>query len=189
MGSQGGTRLTLFGLRSREKTDATFTDRGDIVAVGDGSRNDVASISYRGLFSPRLTRAVGCGLVSATRTTSVSTARCTTRRANRMRRHRCSRNVRRSPSPGDWAYATSRSARRSTCRRLGAALIGAGFDVHVLRTTWGWTIDGDRNSSVANGSSVAGGTGLPVAPRLASATPPAPPSGSPDRLTPGAGCR
>ena len=36
-----------------------------------------------------------------------------------------------------------------------------GADVHGLETTWGWTIAGDRNASVANGSAVIGGAGLP----------------------------
>jgi hypothetical protein len=39
--------------------------------------------------------------------------------------------------------------------------IDAGFEIHSLRTRWGWEIPGDRNPNVANASSVQGGVGLP----------------------------
>ena len=53
------------------------------------------------------------------------------------------------------------SLRHQVDWQVGAHLFAAGFDAHALRTTWGWTITGDRNSSVANGSAVIGGAGLP----------------------------
>jgi hypothetical protein len=54
------------------------------------------------------------------------------------------------------------SARQQFDWRAGRGhVLGAGFDVHALRTSWGWTIDGARNDNVANGSSIEGGVGLP----------------------------
>ena len=47
-----GHSVTLFALRSRERTDATFKDSGDTIAVGDDSRNDLVSATYRAVLSP-----------------------------------------------------------------------------------------------------------------------------------------
>ena len=43
----------------------------------------------------------------------------------------------------------------------GAHLVESGFEVHQLRTETAWLIEGDRNPTAANGSSVQGGAGLP----------------------------
>jgi hypothetical protein len=57
-----GHRLTFFGLRSREKTDATLGSRtSDYVDLGDVSRNDVASVTYGAV----LGRSVGARTIVA----------------------------------------------------------------------------------------------------------------------------
>jgi TonB-dependent Receptor Plug Domain len=155
-----GHALTFFVLRSREKTDATFTDSGDVIAVGDLSRNDVASLSYRGVMSPRLTaRSIVAWYDYKDDLGVDGSVKDTARRSNAPTdelQQRSSIVFTRALGVRDV------SLRQQVDLQAGPHhLLGAGFDAHVLRTTWGWTIDGDRNSAVANGSSVAGGTGLP----------------------------
>ena len=43
----------------------------------------------------------------------------------------------------------------------GAHLVESGLEVHQLRTETAWLIEGDRNPTASNGSSVQGGAGLP----------------------------
>ncbi len=155
-----GHQLTLFALRSRERTAATFTDAGDRVFVGDVSENDVISLNYRGVLTPR----------AVTRTTLAWYDYGDDLGIDASVRD----GARRSNAPGDEgeqraAIVFTRalgvrdvSVREQVDWQAGRGhLVAAGFDVHALRTTWGWTITGDRNNSVANGSAVIGGTGLP----------------------------
>ena len=155
-----GHAVTVFGLRSREKTDATFTDSGDAITVGDDSRNDLVSLNYRAAIGARLSARSTLAWYDYGDTLGVdASVRDDARRSN-------------NPDP-----EAGRRAAIVFTRGLGVRdvsfrqqvdvqagrqhLVGAGFDVHALRTTWGWSITGDRNSSVANGSAVIGGAGLP----------------------------
>lgn len=155
-----GHSLRLFGIRSREKTDAEFTDSGDRIFLGDLSANDLVSASYRGLFGPKvLVRTTAAWYDYGDDLAVDGSLRDGARRAN---------------VPGDEGVTralivfTRRLGVRDLSLRQqvdvqasGRHSLGVGADVHALRTTWGWTITGDRNTSVANGSSVQGGAGLP----------------------------
>jgi hypothetical protein len=156
-----GHRLTFFGLRSREKTDATLGSRtSDYVDLGDVSRNDVASVTYGAV----LGRSVGARTIVAWYdyhdALDVDGS--------------VSDGARRSNAPGRTGErrATIVFTRDLGVRDLslrqelawqpnGRHLVETGFETHALRTAWGWRIDGDRNASVANGSAVIGGAGLP----------------------------
>lgn len=156
-----GHHVSVFGLRSREKTDATFTDSGDTIAVGDGSKNDVASVSYRGVFSPRLTaRSVVAWYDYKDDLGVDGSVRDKARRSNAPVETAAERSLiifDRGLGVRDF------SARQQVDLQAGRRhLLGVGVDAHALRTTWNWTIAGDRNSAVANGSSIIGGTGLPA---------------------------
>ena len=158
-----GQQITAFGLRSREETDSEFEGDipGDRLGLKDTSSNDVASLTF----------------------TSPLGQRATTRTVAAYYRYGDALDVdgslqneaTRSNSPGDDAFARAAIVftRALTVRDLsvrqevniaatGRQTIGAGAEVHALRTNWGWRITGDRNESEANGSSVIGGAGLPI---------------------------
>jgi hypothetical protein len=155
-----GHSVRVFGLRSREKTDAEFTDAGDRIAVGDTSTNDLVSFGYRGLFGPsvlaRTTLAwydygddlgVDGSVKDGARRSNVPTPDGETRASIVFNRGLRVRDL---------------SLRQQVDVQLGRRhSISTGLDVHALRTAWNWTIVGDRNSSAANGSAVIGGAGLP----------------------------
>jgi hypothetical protein len=155
-----GHVVSFFALRSREKTDATFTDSGDSIAVGDTSKNDLVSLTYSGVLAPSLTARSILAWYNYGDDLGVDGS--------------VHDGARRSNAPGQDAeqisavvFTRGLAVRDVSFREQVDAQVGqhqtlsAGFDVHALRTTWGWTITGDRNDSVANGSAVIGGTGLP----------------------------
>jgi hypothetical protein len=157
-----GRELTIFGLRSRESTDAEFTDSSMDATFGlaDRSSNDIVSVS---LASPLGTRGTSRTVASWYRFGDAldvdGSARDETRRFN---------------VPGDEAFGRASivftrdvtvddaSLRQDVSMRVADRhTLDTGAEVHVLRTTWGWTIAGDRNADEANGSSALGGSGLP----------------------------
>jgi hypothetical protein len=155
-----GHTITLFGLRSREHTNSTFTSSGDSLALGDASTNDVVSLAYRAVFGPRASASTIVSWYNYGDTLDVDGA--------------VKNNARRSNAEDEDAVQHSAviftrglgvrdvSARQQFDLQTGRHhLLGAGFDVHALRTSWDWEIAGDRNGSVANGSSIRGGAGLP----------------------------
>jgi hypothetical protein len=155
-----GHSLRLFGLRSREKTDAEFTDAGDRIAIGNASSNDLVSFGYLGVLGPgavaRTTIAwydygddlgVDGSVRDGARRSNVETPDGETR-ANIV----FSRGLRVRDVSVRQQFDVQAGRRQS---------FSAGFDVHALRTAWDWTITGDRNTSAANGSAVIGGAGLP----------------------------
>jgi hypothetical protein len=160
-----GQRITLFALRSRELTDASFDfDSGaSTIGLKDAARNDLVSLSF---FSTIGTRASSRTIASWYRYTDALGANGDVRN-----------NSLRTNTPGDEAFAHSLLAfdRRVAVRdvslreELGVKLstahfLDAGLEAHVLRTGWGWTIaGGDQNTNQANGSSARGGVGLPSA--------------------------
>jgi len=158
----GGRHLSIFGLRSRESTDATFSDSGAGARIGvvDASRNDVASIV---LASPLGRRAASRTILSWYRYRDALAVDGSIRN-----------DAARSNAPGDEAFAQAAivfdrslgvrdiSVRQEINVASGSRhTINTGVEAHALHTDWGWVIIGDRNSGVANGSSVQGGTGLP----------------------------
>ena len=158
-----GHRLTLFGLASRESTDATFDDdsNGDRVGLTNDSRNDVASLTYAATIG--------------TRTTSTTTVAAYQYRDALAVDGSVRNESTRSNVDTDDAFAAAAivfrrdlgvrdySMRQNVTSVLSPRqTLEAGFEAHALRTEWGWTITGDRNDNEANGSSVIGGAGLPA---------------------------
>lgn len=157
-----GHRLTLFGLSSRESTDAEFDeDNGELIKLKSSTHNDVGAMSYQATFGTH-----------ATNKTTVSWYR------NREEMN-FDGNLRgpgrRSNRPGDEAEVFSNTifTRKIAVRDVAVRneltitpspnhVIETGFESHALRTGWGWDIRGDRNLDEANGSSAFGGAGLPA---------------------------
>jgi hypothetical protein len=157
-----GHRLSLFMLRSREKTDATFEQDSTNSNFGLGNRvsNDLLSLSLASTIGTR---------VSAKTMASWYRYGDSLDAAGGIRDE-----AKRSNAPGDEAFGRANVAftRDLGVRDLSlredvaisaspAHLVETGGEVHVLDTRWGWNISGDRNTNEANGSSIRGGTGLP----------------------------
>jgi hypothetical protein len=157
-----GRELTIFGLRSRESTDAEFRDSGIDANFGlaDRSSNDIVSVSLASTLGARGTSRTVASWYRFGDALDVDGAqRDETRRFN---------------VPGDDAFGRASILFTRDVTVDDASLrqdvsihaderhtIDTGAEVHVLRTAWGWTIAGDRNADEANGSSVLGGSGLP----------------------------
>jgi hypothetical protein len=157
-----GQELTVFGLRSRESTDAEFTD-GNIDAtfgVENRSANDVASVTFTSTLGTRGTsRTIASWYRFGDALDVDGSARNETKRFN---------------VPGNDAFGRAliiftrdvavrdASVRQETSIALSSRQrLDTGAEFHLLRTNWGWTIAGDRNDDEANGSSIIGGSGLP----------------------------
>jgi hypothetical protein len=157
-----GQRVTLFALRSRERTDASFDDseRDTQLGLRNTARNDLASLSF---FTTLGTRASSKTIVSWYRYGDGLAADGT------VRNESARANV---PDDDGFARASIVFTRDLAVRDVsvrqefalkgtGRHLLEAGFETHALSTGWGWRIDGDRNQGEANGTSIRGGAGLP----------------------------
>ena len=159
-----GQRLTLFGLLSRESTDADLDGdvEGERLSLLSSTHNDLAAVSY---FSPFGAKASSKTTVSWYRNREAldfdGDFRNGARRSNR-------------PEEDAEPFASVIFTRGVTLRDVAVRqevvidassthLLETGFESHALETAWGWQIDGDRNDNAANGSSARGGTGLPSA--------------------------
>jgi hypothetical protein len=157
-----GSRLTFFGLLSREATDAFFEDedngdQGDFVTE---ARNDLAALTFETSLAPGVTsRTIASFYLNRDDLTADAQFRSEQRRSN---------------APDDdvgFQQADLDFGRELAVRDLalrqelklarGRHVVGAGFEVHRLRTETRLRIDGDRNPNAGNGSSVQGGAGLP----------------------------
>ena len=159
-----GHKLTVFGLNSRESTDARFDedeDGGDeFVDIQTSTRNDLGAVAYAGTFGPRVFSKTTASWYRNRELIDFNGGiRTGSRRSNR-------------PDGGAEPLANVIFTRALSIRDLavrqeltvsaGAShLIEAGFESHNLDTTWRWRISGDRNFDAANGSSAQGGTGIP----------------------------
>jgi hypothetical protein len=138
-----GSRLTFFGLLSREATDAFFEDedngdQGDFVTE---ARNDLAALTFETSLAPGVTsRTIASFYLNRDDLTADAQFRSEQRRSN--------------APDDDVGFQELKLAR-------GRHVVGAGFEVHRLRTETRLRIDGDRNPNAGNGSSVQGGAGLP----------------------------
>ena len=158
-----GTRLTFFGLLSREATDAAFEgdrpgEQGDFVTA---ATNDLAALTLTTLL----------GRSASSRTIASFYLNRDQIDANAQFRN----EARRSNAPSDetgFGLADVNFARELDVRDLalrqeltfangGPHVVETGLEVHRLRTQTVWSIVGDRNPSASNGSSVQGGAGLP----------------------------
>ena len=157
-----GTRLTFFGLLSREATDAFFEgdragEQGDFVT---SARNDLAAL--------KLTTLLGRSVSS--RTIASFYLNRDDIGANAQFRNEAQRSNAPSDEVGfglaDIAFSRQLGVRDLALRQelalaKGAHLVETGLEVHQLRTDTAWLIEGDRNPTASNGSSVQGGAGLP----------------------------
>lgn len=157
-----GTRLSLFGLLSREATDASFEgdregEQGDFVT---SARNDLVALELSTLIGRRL---------SSRTTASFYLNRDDIDAAARFRNEgRRSNAASDDVGFGQAAFDFTRglevrdiALRQDLAVDAGAHLVETGLELHGLRTRTLWRIEGDRNPGAANGSSVQGGAGLP----------------------------
>jgi hypothetical protein len=160
----GGRTLTFFGLRSRERTDWTFDFEKEAArgAVDSRSRNDLLAVTFNTpLGRSAWLRTTAASYRSADLVDFGGDFRDETRRSN---------------AAGDGAFGELQlgvewdSAVRDNSVRQELSwsaspshVLEAGFELHRLRSDLAFTIEGGRNASEPNGSSLNGGTSLPDA--------------------------
>ncbi|MEQ1868514.1 MAG: TonB-dependent receptor [Vicinamibacterales bacterium] len=158
-----GQRLTLTGVTSRESTDATFNDSGsgDRIGLIDHSRNDVGALTYSAVLGTRATATTTLAAYRYRDDLGVDgTVRNDSTRSNAA-------NDDTAFPPAAIVFTRGLGVRDLSARESIRVVVTPkqtldfGAEYHALRTDWGWMITGDRNDSVANGSSVLGGAGLP----------------------------
>lgn len=159
---RAGHRFTLFGLASRESTDADIEGEteGERLSLLSSTHNDLAAASY---FLPIRGQASSMTTVSWYRNRESldfnGDFRSGSQRSNRPDEDAqpfASVVFTRSVDVRDVAVR-----QEFTIRASEAHLLETGFETHALETSWGWRISGDRNPNEANGSSALGGAGLP----------------------------
>ena len=162
-----GHRLSLFGLASRENSDFSLDDQDDPASRDTGrltsrAGNDLASLRLDALLGNAGTSRT---IVAWYRNTDLIDVAGT-----------FESDERRSNTPDDRtaaALTTVRFDRTIEVRDLSirqefalspapAHALDAGVELHRLASRVGLSITGDRNETVANPSSVLGGTGLPA---------------------------
>jgi hypothetical protein len=156
------TRLAVFALLSREATDAFFEgdrpgEQGDFVT---DAQNDVAGLELTTLLGRRVrSRTVASWYVNRDSLGADAQFRNEARRSNAASDEVGFRLA-------DVVFARELEVRDLALREelsLTASrhVVDFGFEAHGLRTRTAWQIEGDRNPTAANGSSVQGGAGLP----------------------------
>ena len=156
---KSGTKLTLFGLRSRQTAAININ--------GDNGRGEFDNTTNNDLGSVRLDTNIGSrghSMTVAGYSNTLTTLGVSASFENRSQR---------SNAPGADSYGTAnvifsqrlgvkdQSLRQELAWSLGPHTIEAGGELHHLTTSLRYVIDGDRNPAAANGSSVQGGAGLP----------------------------
>ena len=156
------TRLAFFGLLSREATDAFFEDDrpGEQLTLATTARNDLGALELTTRLGSSLqSRTIASFYVNRDEIDAVAQLRNEARRSN-------------APSDevgfglADVDFTRELEVRDLALRQelaLAASnhLLESGFELHGLRTRTLWRIEGDRNPTASNGSSVQGGAGLP----------------------------
>jgi hypothetical protein len=157
-----GRTLTVFGLTSREKTDAEFTETDTASRLGltDNAGNDLVSASFITTLGKRASSQT---IVSWYRYTDVLGAEGDVQNDSS-----------RSNAPDDSGFGRTQleftynlgvrdvSVREEAAfKASGRHLLEAGFETHDLVTSARWELITGRNTSEANGSSARGGIGLP----------------------------
>jgi hypothetical protein len=156
-------RLTLFGLNSRESTDAEFTDdenEDEVLNLETSTFNDLGAVTYSGTLLKRLV---------ATSTLSWYRNRESIDFDGDFRTR-----GRRSNSPGiegeplaNVVFTRALSIRDVAFRQellfnAGPShVVETGVETHGLDTSWQWSIPGERNFGAPNGSSGQGGASIP----------------------------
>ena len=158
------TRLTLFGIRSRESGDGTFTGDGtDSAAFVTASRNDVIGLRGRSLFGTRVSSTFAAAYYNFSQNLNVNAQfQDGARRSNAPLSSVAEPQIvvdfdrriatRDASLRNDWSFAAS-----------SRNLLEAGFEAHLLSTGTTYNIRGARNLDAANPSSIQGGAALPDA--------------------------
>ena len=157
-----GQRVTVVGLRSRESADAAFddSDTGSTADFVTDGRSDLVSASFFSTLGTRASsRTIASWYVFGETIDFDGDLRDEAERSN---------------APGDEAFGRAAvvftrdltvrdvSLRQELALKASPAhFLETGVEVHALDTRWRWLIEGDRNESEANGSSIQGGVGLP----------------------------
>jgi hypothetical protein len=157
-----GSRLTLFGLFSREGTDATFEGdlEGEEGDVFTDARNDLLAATFSTTLGGRGTaRTVLSYYVNEDQVDFDALFRSDQRRSNAIDDDVAFRQV-------NLLFDTESAVKDLALRQdvgfsLGEHFLETGFELHRLETLQRWMIPGDRNPNAGNGSSVQGGAGLP----------------------------
>lgn len=153
------TKITLFGIRSREGGDARFEGDGtDFGAFVTAARNDVFGLKARRFFGTRASSTLAAAWYEFDQTLRVDASFEDGSRRSNARTNDTQIKVnfdqtlltRDLSLRNDWSFALSPRN-----------LLEAGFEFHGLRTGATYIIRGERNLSEANPSSIRGGAGLP----------------------------
>ncbi len=156
------TRLTFFGLLSRESTDAFLEDDrpGEQLTLGTAARNDLGALELATRLGPSLSsRTVASFYVNRDEIDADAQLRNEARRSNAP-----SDEVGFGLADVDFTrelQVRDLALRQELALAKGRHLVESGFEVHQLRTETLWRIAGDRNPTADNGSSIQGGAGLP----------------------------
>jgi len=154
-----GSRLTVFGLRSRQDAAIEIDEEDARGEFQDDTENDLAWARFETSIGAR-TQSHTVAAYSDTRSTFGVDASF-------------ENTGRRSNAPRDESYGTANvvfnrtlsvkdfSLRQQLTAALGRHVVEAGAEAHRLSTALRFEIEGDRNPSAANGSSAQGGAGLP----------------------------
>jgi hypothetical protein len=156
-----GQRLALTAWRSREDSDADWSDPADKVVLASGGANDLLALD---LLTPIGSRIFLRSVISAYRFDESLDLALQGRSDTRVSFGR--------PGDADDQVLTLGMARNVGVRdvalrqELAFALtprhrLEVGGEVHRLRTRWRQTLAGDRSAEAANGSSMLFGAGLP----------------------------
>ena len=175
--SRPGSKLSVFGLRSRQSAAITIDEDDARGEFKDDTRNDLAWVRFDCV--ARQPRAIA-------HHRRVFEYALDVRRRCRVREHAASARTHRARRGFGIANvifdrtlsacATRRCARKLSWS-LGAHVVDAGGEAHRLSTALPFEVDGDRNPSAANGSSAQGGAGLPDSADRAQPRRPAPAHG------------
>jgi hypothetical protein len=161
-----GQRLALTAWRSREGSDADWSDAADTIVFDSGGANDLVALDLQ---APIGKRTFLHTVVSAYRFDETVDLALQGRSDTRVSFSR--------PTPGAPAETSDQvltlglernvgvrdvALRQEVAFELGSRhRLEAGAEVHRLRTRWRQTVAGDRSSEAANGSSILFGAGLP----------------------------
>lgn len=154
-----GRKLSGFVLRSRQSAALTIDEDDARGEFQDDTANDLAWARFDWSLGRRAQSHTIAGYSNTQSTFGVDAAFQNT--------------ARRSNTPGESGFGVANvvferalgvrdtSVRQELSWSLGNHVIDIGAEAHRLETTLRFQVDGDRNPSAANGSSVQGGAGLP----------------------------
>lgn len=154
-----GRTLTVFGLRSRQDAAIEIDEDDARGEFQDDTENDLAWLRFDTAIGTRGQSHTVAGYSDTRSTFGVDAS--------------FENNSRRSNAPREDSFGTANvvfnralsvkdlSLRQEFAFALGSHVLETGFEAHRLSTALRFEIEGDRNPSAANGSSVQGGAGLP----------------------------